>query len=171
MVRVMKKICLVFIAAIFTANISQAQNNWLLYKIDKHLMVKLPADPGKLAGNTFIAITKDSTACIVARIDFKEIADLDSAAVVPLLETKTFADTIRAGMVGRMKNFTLGEMERGKLNGHYTYYINGVNAVAKVNSFTYIIVAGQYLYSISALIKEGSSTKEKDDLFASVIIN
>jgi hypothetical protein len=148
-----------------------AQNDWLLYKIDKHLMIKLPADPRKLTGNTFIAITKDSTACVVARIDFKETAGLDSAAVAPLLETKAFADTIRSGMVRRTNGFVWGEMKPGKLTGHYTYRIDGVNAEKKTNAYTYMVVAGQYLYAISALVKEGGSTKERDDFFASIIIN
>ncbi|MES2109612.1 MAG: hypothetical protein V4577_12720 [Bacteroidota bacterium] len=158
-------------ATVFAVNTCFAQNDWLLYKIDQHLMVKLPTDPRKLNGNTFIAITKDSTGCIVTRIDFKETAGLDSAGVAPLLDTKAFADTIRSGLVGRMKGFTLSEMKPGKLNGHYTYLIDGVNQEKKVNAYIYLVAAGQYLYSISALVKDGRGTKEKDYFFASVIIN
>jgi len=167
----LKKIALLVPAIIFAVGTCYAQNEWSIYKIDQHLMVKLPTKPRKLTGNTFIAITKDSIACIVARIDMKETAQLDSAAIAPMLETGAFADTIRSGMLGRMKGFTLGKLESGKLTGHYTYLVEGVNAAEKIRSFTYLIVAGQYLYAITALVKDGRSTKEKDDFFASVIIN
>lgn len=166
-----KKTYLLLTAIIFVVNTCYAQNDWLLYKIDSHLMVKLPQDPRKVTGNTFIAVTKDSTACIVARIDFKETAGLDSAGVAPLLETTAFTDSIKAGMVEKMKDFKLGEMERGKLNGHYTYRIDGVNLSQKIKLYTYLIVAGQYLYSVSALVKDGRSMKCRDDFFSSIIIN
>jgi hypothetical protein len=115
-----------------------------------------------------MALTADSTVCIVTKVDFKAAANLDSAAMAPLLGTPDFANGLRTGMLQQMAGFTLSEVKTGKLQGQYTYSLDGVSEAQKLKSYTLMVVIGQYLYSFTALVKDGRDAKHRDEFFASV---
>jgi len=166
----MKKIYLFLAAIILTINFSFAQTGWVDYKIDNRVTAKLPTAPQALMEGTVMALTPDSTVCVVTKVDFEAVAKLDSAAIAPMLDSATFRDGLRNGMQQQMQGFTLGEVKTGKLHGQHTYSIDGVNEGQKIKSYTFMIVIGKYMYSFTAIIKNGRDTKYRDELFASVQI-
>ncbi|MES2109611.1 MAG: hypothetical protein V4577_12715 [Bacteroidota bacterium] len=166
----MKKIYLFLAAIILTINISFAQAGWVDYKVDTRVSAKLPTAPQTLMEGTVMSLTPDSTVCIITKVDFKASANLDSAALAPLLGTEEFATGLRTGMLQQMAGFTLSETKTGKLHGQYSYSLDGVNEGQKLKSYTLMVVIGQYLYSFTALVKDGRDTKHRDELFASIQI-
>lgn len=167
----MKKTYLFFAAIILTINISFAQTGWVDYKIDNRVSAKLPTTPQALMEGTVMSLTPDSTICVVTKVDFKATANLDSATLAPMLGLEEFSSGLRTGMLGQMKGFALSEVKTGMLQGKYTYSLNGVNESQKVKSYTFMVVIGQYLYSFTAMVKDGRDTKHKDELFASIKVN
>lgn len=166
----MKKVYFILAAIIFTVNISYAQTGWVDYKVDNRVSAKLPTAPQTLMEGTVMALTPDSTVCIVTKVDFKAAANLDSAAIAPMLGTEEFAKGLRTGMLGQMTGFTLSEAKTGKLQGQYTYSLDGANEAQKLKSYTLMVVIGQYMYSFTALVKDGRDVKHRDELFASIHI-
>ena len=164
----MKKTYLVLAAIILTINFSFAQTGWVDYKIDNRVSAKLPTAPKDLLPGTVMSLSADSTVCIVTKVDFKAAAGLDSAALAPMLDQKEFADGLRNGIEGQMKDFTLSEVKTGTMQGWHTFSLDGVSESKKLKSYTYMIVIGQYMYSFTALVKDGRDTKHKDELFGSI---
>src|SRR3569833_3298171 len=93
----MKKIYLFLAAIILTINFSFAQTGWVDYKIDNRVTAKLPTAPQALMEGTVMALTPDSTVCVVTKINNKAVAKLDSAAIAPMLDSATFRDGLRGG--------------------------------------------------------------------------
>lgn len=166
----MKKIHLLLTAIILTVNISFAQTGWIDYKVDNRVSAKLPTAPQTLMEGTVMSLTPDSTICIVTKVDFKTVANLDSAALAPLLGTEEFASSLRTGMLSQMTGFTLSETKTGKLQGQYTFSIEGTSEAQKLKSYTLMVVIGQYMYSFTAMVKDGRDAGHKDELFASIHI-
>ena len=166
----MKKVYFILAAFIFTVNISFAQTGWVDYKVDNRVSAKLPTAPQTLMEGTVMSLTPDSSVCIVTKVDFLATAKLDSATLAPMLGTEEFSTGLRTGMLQQMAGFTLSEVKTGKLRGQYTYSLDGVNESQKLKSYTLMIVIGQYLYSFSALVKDGRDTRHRDELFASIQI-
>jgi len=166
----MKKIYLFLAAIILTINFSFAQTGWVDYKIDNRISAKLPTAPKELLPGTVMASTTDSTLCIVTKVDFKAAAGLDSAALAPLLDQQEFTDGLRNGMAGQMQGYTLSDVKTGTSHGWHTFSLDGVNESQKLKSYTYMVVIGQYMYSFTALVKDGRDTKHRDELFASIQI-
>jgi hypothetical protein len=166
----MKEIYLFLAAIILTINFSFAQTGWIDYKIDNRVSAKLPTAPKEVAQGSVMALTPDSTVCVITKVDFKAAANLDSAALAPMLGLEEFSSGLRTGILQQMTGFTLGDVKTGKLHGQYTYSIDGASESQKLKSYTYMIVIGQYLYSFTALVKDGRDLKHKDELFASIQI-
>jgi hypothetical protein len=166
----MKRIYLFLAAIILTINISLAQTGWVDYKIDNRVSAKLPTAPQTLVEGSVMSLTPDSTVCIVTKVDFKASANLDSATLAPLLGTEEFAAGLRTGMLQQMNGFTLSEAKTGKLHGQYTYSLDGVSESQKLKSYTLMVVMGQYLYSFTALVKDGRDTTHRDEFFSSIQI-
>ena len=152
-------------------NIGNMYPDWIDYNIDNKVSVKLPAEPTRINDNTVMAATKDSTSCIITLDDFQKTANLDSARLSLMLPTKEFADGIKNGMLENMPGFTLGEIKVGKLNGHYTYTIEGGNPTRKLKCYSYMVVIGKDMYSLSAVMSDKKAPKDKDKFFASLNIH
>ena len=168
---IMKKIYLLLTAIVFFSNFSFAQTSWVDYKIDSRVSAKLPTVPKELLPGTVMSLTTDSTVCIVTKVDFKAAAGLDSAALAPMLDQKEFTDGLRNGMEGQMKGFTLSDVKTGTFHGWHTFSLDGINEGQKLKSYTYMVIIGQYMYSFTALLKDGGDTKNRDELFASIKVN
>lgn len=166
----MKKTYLFLAAIILTINISFAQTGWIDYKVDNKVSARLPTAPKTLMEGTVMSLTPDSTVCVVTKVDFEATAHLDSAALAPLLATDEFSTGLRTGMEQQMQGFTLSEVKTGMLKGAHTYNIEGVNESQKIKSYTFMVVIGKYMYSFTAIVKNGRDTKHRDELFASVQI-
>jgi hypothetical protein len=166
----MKKIFF-FLIAITAINTVHAQNEWVSYKIDNKLSVKVPSQPMITDDYSVMAQSKDSLFCIISVIDLKKIAGIDSAALASLAPTSSFSNHIKTGMLGKMQGFTLGDFKISKWKGYYCYNVDGSNAAKKQKINTFMVIIGTNIYSLSAMMYEGKSTKGKDDFFNSLALN
>jgi|GEM_PF-440191 len=167
----MKKIFLSLCFLLILQSFAKAQTSWLDYKIDSKLSVKVPSTPTATDEYSVIARGDDSFVCVITKIDMQKVAGLDSAALAGLAPSSDFAGSLKVGMQQKMDGFTLGDVKTGKWNNYYSYEIEGANATSKVKSFTFMIIIGSYLYSISAVMPDGQNTQPKDDFFASLKLN
>lgn len=167
----MKKILLSLCFPFILLSFARAQSDWISYKIDSRLSVKVPSTPTASDEYSVIAQGKDSLVCVITKIDMQKVAGLDSAALAGLAPADDFANSLKTGMQQKMEGFTLGDVKTGKWNNYYSYMIEGSNAGTKVKSFTFMIIISNYLYSISVVMPDGKSTQPKDDFFASLKLN
>ena len=96
---------------------------------------------------------------------------MDSVTFVQTVPTQPFADEVRKGMLSQMQGFTMGDIKVGKWKNYTMYTMQGEQTAQKLVDFTYMIIIGRYLYSISALIPQGKSLASKDYLFNSIVEN
>jgi hypothetical protein len=167
----MKKIYLLLTITIIAINIAHAQNEWVSYKIDNKLSVKVPSEPMITDEYSVMAQSKDSLFCVISVIDLKKIAGIDSAALASLATTSSFSNHIKTGMLGKMQGFTLGDFKISKWKGYYCYNVDGSNAAKKQKINTFMVIVGTNIYSLSAMMYEGKSTKGKEDFFNSLALN
>jgi hypothetical protein len=167
----MKKILLTLCVLVTLLSFARAQSDWISYKIDSKLSVKVPSEPTSADEYSVIAMTKDSMVCVITKIDMQKVSGLDSAALAGLAPTDDFASSVKTGMQEKMQGFALGDVKTGKWNNYYCYNIEGTNPTSKVRSFTFMIIISNYLYSISVVLPDGRSTQLKDDFFASLKLN
>ena len=167
----MKKILLSFCFLAILLNFALAQSDWISYKIDDKLSVKVPSPPTEADEYSVIATGEDSLVCVITKIDMQKVSGLDSAALAGIAPTDDFLNIIKTGMQEKMQGYRMGDVKIGKWNNYYCYHIDGSNATTKVKSFTFMIIIGNYLYSISAVIPEDKSTQPRDDFFSSLKLN
>jgi hypothetical protein len=167
----MKKIFLSLCFLVIIVCAARAQSDWISYKIDNKLSVKVPSTPTPADEYSVIATGKDSLVCVITKIDMQRVAGLDSAALAGLAPTDDFVSGVKTGMQEKMQGFTLGDVKPGKWNNYYCYNVDGVNAATKVKSFTFMIIISNYLYSISVVLPDNKNTQPKDDFFASLKLN
>jgi hypothetical protein len=167
----MKKVLFSVCFLVIVLSAARAQSDWISYKIDDKLSVKMPSTPTPADEYSVIATGKDSLVCVITKIDMQKAAGLDSAALARLAPTDDFTNSLKTGMQQKMQGYVLGEVRRGKWNNYYCYNIDAANAATKVKSFTFLVVISNYLYSISAVMPDDKSTQPRDDLFASLKLN
>jgi len=167
----MKKIGLLLLTLIITLTAAKAQTGWVDYKFDNKVSVKLPGQPHSYGQNSHSASAKDSTVCIVTRIDLKAATQLDSAGIVAILPTPEFAAGLKTSMLGQQEGFTLGDVKTDKWNGNYSYTIEGSNTTKKLKTYTLMVVVNNNLYALNCLVPDGVSTKNKDYFLTSLKIN
>jgi hypothetical protein len=167
----MKRIALSLCFLLTLVCFAQAQSDWISYKIDSKLSVRVPSEPTSADEYSVIAMTSDSMVCVITKIDMQKVSGLDSAALAGLAPTADFANSVKSGMQEKMQGYTMGDAKAGKWNNYYCYNIEGINPTTKVRSFTFMIIISNYLYSISAVLPDGRSTLPKDAFFASLKLN
>jgi hypothetical protein len=167
----MKKIFFFLVATILFLNIAQAQTEWVNYKIDNKLSIKVPAEPTKLDENSVFVRTKDSCVYVITAIDMQKLAGLDSATVASQSPTIEFANSFKKGMLGKMPGSTLGDVAIGKWKGYICYNMDGGNVAAKLKIYTFMVFIGTKVYSIMSILPENKNTKEKDIYFNSLALN
>ncbi len=162
----MKKISLILLIAILTANIALGQSDWINYKIDSKLSVKLPAQPKPVKGG-FFAMDKDSLVYFFLKAD----VGIDSVELMSLAPTAEFAEHYKMGVSQKMPGTRLGDVNIGKWNGYVCYNIAGVNDTNKKKIYIFVIVVGDKMYSFGTIIPGNKSEKGKDEFFNSLFIN
>jgi hypothetical protein len=167
----MKKIILLLIVAalLLSTNRVHAQSDWVNYKIDSKLSVKLPNQPASANGATTVQ-TKDSLTCFVMVINMMTAGKIDSATLANLAPTDDFTNGIKAGMLGKLPGATLGDVKTGKWNGYYCYNIDGYTS-KKLRLYFYIIIIGDDVYCLGTIFPEKLGAKSKDDFFNSLALN
>lgn len=167
----MKNVFVCFCFVFFIATTVAAQSDWIDYKIDNKLTIKVPSQPTTADDYSVVATGKDSLVCVITKIDMQQVSGLDSAALADLAPTTDFISSIKSGMGEKMKGYTLGNVRTSKWNGHFAYYVDGTNDAEKVKSFSFLLIIGDNLYSFSAVMPDDQSTQPKDDFFSSLKLN
>jgi hypothetical protein len=167
----MKKTFLALLIVVLTATFAHAQSDWINYKIDSKLSVKLPSQPTNIDQYSINARTKDSVICIISIINLQKVANIDSATLAGMATQADFTSSIRTGMLGKMAGFTLGDFTTGKWHGYYCYNVEGANTASKLKTYTFMVIIGVTLYSLTAILPDDKDTKPRDDFFASLTLN
>ncbi len=169
----MKKSALLFLFVAFFTTITQAQISWITKQLDKNISVKFPGTPKETTKNnveTYLYKDNDSTTYIVGILDYKIIANLDSASLEPIKDQQQFADGIRQGMVSQKTNYTFGDITIGKWETYTTYSISGFENTQKKKISMRMILIGSKMYSLSCVVPAGLPDKNKDTFLNSAAL-
>jgi hypothetical protein len=167
----MKKMLAFLFVAGMAVNIACAQSTWITYPIDAKLSVKVPTQPTKADQYSVMSMGNDSCVYVITKVDMKVAAGLDSATLVGLAPTQEFADGLKSGMLEKMQGYTMGDVKTSKWNGYYSYSVDADNPTTKIKSYTFMIIMGSYLYSLSAVLPESKTSSLKDTFFSSLKLN
>ncbi|MDB5145097.1 MAG: hypothetical protein JWQ66_3810 [Mucilaginibacter sp.] len=167
----MKKILALVIAAMLTVTIVHAQVGWVSHKADDRISVKFPNEPKEVIAGTFAAHDKDSVSYIFTVVDFVAVANIDSAALKPMQDSPEFAAQLKQGIGSSLPNVALDDFIIGKWKGHSSYTSAGVNSAQKSKFYMFMVLVGNKMYSLSAVVPNGVATKGRDDFFASLTLD
>ena len=169
----MKKTFYLLLFVLLASVAAKAQTGWITKKLDDKLSIKFPSEP-KLTNNNgldiYTAKGKDSVGYIANVVDFKVVANLDSATLASMKDSPMFADQIKSGMSGSMPNFTLGDIAIGKWKTYTTYTIAGTGNTKKDKILIYMLLIGTKMYTLSCLIPPTLVTKNNEVFFGSTEI-
>jgi hypothetical protein len=164
----MKKILLFLFTSVLTFNTLHAQSTWINYSVDSRISVKVPFQPRKADKYSVIATTIDSIIFVIRKVEMKQAAGLDSAALANLTGTSQFADGIKNEMMTNMKGYLFGDMRQDKWHGYHSYAINADNPTSKTINYTFMFIMGDYLYSFIVISRETKDPKWKEYFFHSI---
>ena len=77
----------------------------------------------------------------------------------------------RKGMLSQMPGFTLGEVSIAKWNGFVCYRLEGGSVSKKVNVYSFMVLLGSKIYSLTAMISDKKVNTGKDDFINSLALN
>ncbi|OOQ59913.1 hypothetical protein [Mucilaginibacter pedocola] len=166
----MKKICYLLLFVLTLSVSARAQTGWVTQKLDDKLSVKFPSAPEKITKNGVEGYTlkaKDSVGYIVNFLDFKQVANLDSAGLAPMKDKQEFADQLGAGLASATKNYTFGNVTIGEWKSYTTYSMTGTENTTKGTISIRMILIGSKMYSLSCRVPANLVTKNSDLFFAS----
>lgn len=166
----MKKLLPLVIVALLTVTFVHAQDGWVSHKADNRIAVKFPNEPKEVIAGTFASHDKDSVTYILTLVDFVAVANIDSTALAPMQDTPEFAAQLKQGINASLPNVELNDFAIGKWKGHSSYTTTGVNAGQKSKIYMLMVLVGNKMYSLSAIIPDGRTTKGRDDFFASLAL-
>ncbi len=167
----MKKIFSLVIATLFTITIVHAQVGWVNHKADNRISVKFPNEPKEVVAGTYAAHDKDSVAYVFTMVDFVVVANIDSVALAPMKDTPDFAAELKKGINASLPNVALEDFKIGKWKGFSSYSTTGVNSVQKTKMYMFMVLIGNKMYSLSAVVPDNVSTRGRDDFFASLALD
>ena len=165
------KLFFLLIAIVLETSIAKAQNNWIEYKIDDKLSVKLPKQPAVLNEHSVYVKDQDTTIYIISKVDMFKTDGLDSSRLASLAPTRRFADQIKNSLQRQMNGSLLGEMNIGKWNNFTCYNVEGDDSSKKIRFYTLTVVVGTNLYGLMIVQRENHNNAKRDDFFASLKLN
>lgn len=161
----MKKVLLALLTIMIAINLVNAQSDWINFKVDDKLSVKLPTHATSI-GSGMVAHSKDSLICYVSIV-----GEMDSTALAKLVSTPDFPDGLKTAMIGTQQGLTLGDMKAGKWNGYNCYNVDGENVSKNLKVSFYIIIIGGRIYAFGAMMPANHDIKEKDIFFNTLKLN
>lgn len=167
----MKKIIPLVILTFVCVTISFAQTAWVTHKADDRISVKFPGEPKEVIAGTFAMRDKDSVAYVFTVVDFVAVAGIDSTALAPMQDSPEFASQLKTGISSSLPNVTLDDFKVGKWKGHSSYTTSGVNSKDKSKMYMLMVLIGNKLYSLSAVIPEGKAMAGRDEYFGSLTLS
>jgi len=166
----MKKKYILVIGLLIILTAAHAQDGWVTHKGDNRISVKFPVEPKELTPGSFIAVDQDSVAYVFTIVDFKVVANLDSAALAPIKATPQFADQLKTGMKSSLPDVELPGFVIGKWKGFTSYRSTGVDSKKKKYNF-FMFIIGDKLYSVSTVEKANSSEEGPVNFVNSIILS
>ncbi|MDB5287225.1 MAG: hypothetical protein JWR05_2174 [Mucilaginibacter sp.] len=167
----MKKTYYLLLFALMLSAAAKAQTDWVTKNLDEKLSVKFPVEPEKVTKNGIDSYTvkgKDSVGYNAAVLDYKVVANLDSAALAPVKDTQQFADQIRMGIASKKTNYTFGDVVIGKWKTYTTYSISASDNINKNTLLMRMILIGSKMYSLSCRVPANMVTKNNEVFLGSV---
>lgn len=156
----------------FTLSVAaKAQTDWVTKKLDEKISVKFPSEPQKLTKNgndTYFVKENDSLAFSAGMVDFKVLANLDSAALARLKDSQEFANQIIQGIASQKKNYTFGDVTIGKWKNFTSYNTSAYDNTNKNTLLVKILLIGSKMYTISCRIPAEMTTKKNEYFFSSI---
>ncbi|MBB6111313.1 hypothetical protein SAMN05421821_111123 [Mucilaginibacter lappiensis] len=167
----MKKLLSLLFTTAFVVNIAYAQNGWVTHKADNRISVRFPSEPREVVRGSYISTNKDtSIACVLTVVDFKEVANLDSATLALVKDTPEFAAKLKEGIKISLPTVTLEDFKSATWKG-LTSYSSAGSDPKKIKYYMFMFIAGSKLYSMSTILKNSVDTKTKDYFFSSIIVS
>lgn len=167
----MKKIHTLLLLVLLFSVTAYAQTGWITKPLDNKASVKFPSEPQKATRNgidTYTFKAKDSVTYTAALIDYKIVANLDSAALAPMKDSQQFADQMKMGMASKRSNYTFGEVTIGEWKGNTTYNLSATENTRKDTLLMRMILIGSKMYALSCLVPAGTDPKNGEAFLGSV---
>ncbi len=162
----MKKLILTLISAITLLNFAYAQtDNWVNYKIDEKLSVKLPTQPETI-NRGVMAHTPDSLVCLAYKL-----AEVDSATLTRAVSSPGFPDGLKAAMSASQPGLNLGEMKAGKWHGYTCYNVDGAKPAMGLKVGLLILIVDGRIYTLGAMMPDRHDINEKNIFFNTLKLN
>lgn len=168
----MKKISLLLFILLQTA-FAFSQSVWVIQKIDERLAVQFPDNPTKTTkkgSESYLSKGKDSGQYSAVVLDYKILANLDSATLSRIRNTQQFADQIRGGMAAQKTNYTFEVAKIGTWNTFTTYSFNAVEHTSKARLAVRMILIGSKMYALSCLLPDQLVTANEQRFFDSITL-
>jgi hypothetical protein len=166
-----KKTYYLLLFVLMLSTTANAQTDWVTKNLDEKLSVKFPVEPEKVTKNGIDSYTvkgKDSVGYNAAVLDYKVVANLDSAALASVKDTQQFADQIRLGIGSKKTNYTFGNVIIGKWKTYTAYSISASENTNKNTLLLRMILIGSKMYSLSCLVPANMVTKNNEVFLGSV---
>jgi hypothetical protein len=165
------KLFFFLLVIVLETSIVKAQNNWIEYKIDDKLSVKLPKQPVTLNEHSVYIKDQDTTIYVITKVDMFKTDGLDSSKLASLATSSQFTSQIKNSLQREMKGSALGELNIGKWRDFICYNVEGDDSAKKIKFYTETIIVGTNLYGLMIILRESQKNNHKDDFFNSLKLN
>ena len=166
----MKKIISLVILTVVSVTFAFAQSTWVNHKADNRISLKFPNEPKEIVAGTLAAHDKDSITYVFTVVDFVAVAGIDSTALAPMQDSPEFAAQLKQGMNSTLHDVTLSDFKIGKWKGHSSYTSTGINNKDKSQLYTFMVLIGNKMYSLSTVVPAGRPTAGSDEFFSSLAL-
>ena len=166
----MKKIISLVILTVISITLAFSQTAWVSHKADNRISLKFPDEPKEVITGTFAAHDKDSSTYVLTVIDFVAAANIDSTALAPMQDSPDFAAQLKQGMTSTLHGVTLDDFKIGKWKGHTSYTSTGINNNDKSQLYSFMVLVGNKLYSLSVIVPAGRPVAGRDEFFSSLTL-
>lgn len=160
-------------AFLFGSIVTQAQNNWISYKVDNKISVKFPSKPTQLSDDILFSSTKDSTAALTAVvIDLAKVANADSAALAKIIENPDKLKGLANALNNNSHYAKIEDFKLGKWNGFSSYTSTAIGTDLRNKYYhLFMLFIGTKAYMFNVILSPTADTKVKDDYFSSITLN
>ena len=166
----MKKIISLVILTVVSVTFAFAQTAWVTHKADNRISLKFPNEPKEIIAGTLAAHDKDSLTYVFTVVDFVAVAGIDSTALAPMKDSPEFATQLKQGMSSSLPNVTLDDFKISKWKGQTSYTSSGINNKDKSQLYTFMVLIGNKMYSLSIVVPAGKPTAGRDEFFSSLTL-
>ena len=167
----MKKTLLFLITGVLAITVAHAQSNWIDYKIDAKVSVKIPAAPRTIDDFNVMSTDSNKTVYVIGLVDLLKSEGTDSLTLITKSRTVEYANKMRDELVKSMPGFQLGQIVTGIWKDYTCYHMEGVYTPKNAKVYMFLFIVGSKLYSLTALVPENVSNQGKDAFYASAVVN